>query len=504
MTDDLAELADADAPHGTGSHPGSRGRLLSAVMLGLASGAILVPLNSTMLAVALPGIMDEFRLPASTVTALVSVYLGSVAIALPVAGTLSDRYGARRVFLVGVLGFGAASAVAAVATTFVVLEASRVLQAVGGALVSTSSAALIRQTAPADRRGEAFGLFDLLVSTSAAVGPFVGGVIVGWFSWRSMFLLAVPIALGSAVVVGLLLRAPAGMANAGGVPAQAGRGAGVGPRSQPRPLDVPGLVLLGLAIAAFLVALGAIGGGDLGLRLAGAIAVVPLLGSFVIVELREAHPAVDPRLLTRRAFSAALVGVVGSTVVLHGSFILVPLLVERVLAQSATTSGVVLLGIAGVAAIVAPFGGRLSDRRGRRLVVVVGSLISAVGLALLALPAAIASAVIVAALLGVVGFGNGLTSPRQAAALESIEPERAGMAAGTYYTGRYLGGVVGASLAGALLGSAVTASGVSLGFGLLAGVMVVVTVASLGLPGPRRGLATPGGDSDLSLSLPGR
>lgn len=480
MTDDLAELVDADTQGSPSAASRGPGGLLSAVMLGVASGAILVPLNSTMLAVALPGIMDEFRLGASTVTALVSLYLGCVAIALPIAGSLSDRYGARRIFLIGVVGFGAASIVAAVASSFVVLEASRVLQAAGGALVSTSSAALIRQTAPAARRGEAFGLFDLLVSTSAAVGPFVGGVIVGWLGWRSMFLLAVPIALGSAIVVGLFIRAPS---------AAPGRSEAAG---APRPLDIAGLLLLGLAIVAFLVALGAVGGADGTIRTAAAIAVLPLLAVFVVVELREEHPAVDPRLLTRRTFSAALVGVVGSTVVLHGSFILVPLLVERLLTQSATTSGIVLLGIAGVAAIVAPFGGRISDRRGRRLVVVAGSLVSAVGLALLALPPAIASAAVVAALLGVVGFGNGLTSPRQAAALESVEPARVGMAAGTYYTGRYLGGVVGASLAGALLGTAVTAAGVSLGFGILAGVMLVVTLASFGLPGPRAaGAAAP-------------
>jgi len=153
-------------------------------MLGVASGSILVPLNSTMLAVALPGVMDEFGLPASTVTSLVSLYLGAVAIALPVGGALGDRFGSRRVFLAGVLGFGAASLVAALASSFVVLEVARVLQAASGALVSTSSATLIRETAPADRRGETFGLFDLLTSTSAAIGPFIGGVIVGAFGGK--------------------------------------------------------------------------------------------------------------------------------------------------------------------------------------------------------------------------------------------------------------------------------------------------------------------------------
>jgi EmrB/QacA subfamily drug resistance transporter len=478
VTDDLTELADPrPAPEPPLTTPASQGRLLSAVMIGVASGAILVPLNSTMLAVALPGVMDDFGLGASTVTALVSLYLGSVAIALPIAGSLSDRYGARGIFLLGVLGFGAASIVATLATSFAVLEVSRVLQAASGALVSTSSAALIRATAPADRRGEAFGLFDLLVSTSAAIGPFVGGVIVGLLGWRAMFFVAVPIALLSALLVGVLLP-PSESPRPGAVDGSPGS-------VDRRPIDVPGLVLLGLAITAFLIAIRAIGGLDSTVQLIAALAVVPLLVVFVLVELREAHPAVDPRLLTRRTFTAALIGVFGSTVVLHGSFILVPLLVERLLGESATTSGIVLLGIAGVAAVVSPFGGRISDRRGRRIVVVAGSAVSAVGLAVLALPSAITAAAIVALLLGVVGFGNGLTSPRQAAALESVEPGRVGMAAGTYYTGRYLGGVVGASLAGALLGATVTAAGVSLGFVILAGVMVVVTVASLGLPGRR-------------------
>jgi hypothetical protein len=98
----------------------------------------------------------------------------------------------------------------------------------------------------------------------------------------------------------------------------------------------------------------------------------------------------------------------------------------------------------------------------------------------------VASAAIVALLLCVVGFGNGLTSPRQAAALESVEPSRVGMAAGTYYTGRYLGGVVGASLAGAILGADVTAAGVATGFALLAAVGLGVAVVSLGLPGRAR------------------
>lgn len=458
--------------------PGApRGRLFSAAMLGVASGAILVPLNSTMLAVALPGVMDDFTLGANAVSSLVTLYLGAVAVALPVGGSIGDRYGHRPAFLVAVLLFALASALAAIASSFEILEVARVGQAISGALISTSSAALIRETAPAARRGEAFGLFDLLVSTSAAVGPFIGGLLVGGFGWRSLFVIAVPLGIVSAAYVGLVLRAetPAHVAAS---------------RRAANPIDVPGLVLLGAAIIAFLVAIrSSADAGPIGLL--AAVAVVPLLALFVFVELRADRPAVDPRLLVQRPFAAALAGVFGATVILHGSFVIVPLLVEILLHQTAVTSGIVLLGLAGVGAIVAPFGGRFSDRNGRRAVVVAGSAISAVGLAALWLGSAGATAATVAATLCIVGFGNGLVSPRQAAALESVEGSRVGMAAGTYYTGRYLGGVVGASLAGAILGSQVTAAGVATGFAVLTAVGVAVAVASIGLRGKTRAHVLP-------------
>jgi MFS family permease len=166
----------------------------------------------------------------------------------------------------------------------------------------------------------------------------------------------------------------------------------------------------------------------------------------------------------------------------------VPILVEGLLAGSPTASGLVLLGIAGVSAIFAPWGGRLSDRLGRRPVAVAGSLVTAVGLAVLAGPIGMSTAIAVGVLLGGVGLGLGLAgAPRQAGAFESVEPERVGMAAGTYYTARYLGGVVGASLGGAVLAAGVTAGAMGVGFGLLAIVSGVVAIVSIGLPSAPRG-----------------
>ncbi len=447
------------------------GRLLSPMMLGIASGAILVPLNSTMLAVGLPSVMAAFAVPPDAAATLVTVYLGAVAVAVPISGSVGDRFGHRRAFLVGVAGFGVASLGAALAPAFGVLILARVLQAASGALVSTSSVALVRALAPPARRGAAFGLFDMLVSTSAALGPLVGGLIVGAFDWRAMFLLAAPLAVVAALAVGLRPDPVVAARARGEVAAR-------------RPIDGPGLALLAALLVALLVALRA--GRDGPIALVAAVAVPLLLAAFVRFELRTEHPAVDPRLFASRPFAAAVAGVFGATIILHGTLVIVPLLVEVLQRGSPETSGLVLLGISALGAITAPFGGRLSDRVGRRGPAVLGAVVALAGLAILWQLSTVASAIGLGLILALVGAGMGLAgSPRQAAAFDAIGPDRIGMAAGTYYTGRYLGGVVGASLAGAVLGGAVTADGVTLGFGIMALVAIAMVVASAGLPARR-------------------
>lgn len=457
-----AEPAPRESPNG---------RLVDAAMLGLASGAILVPLNSTMLAVALPSIMAEFEVTAATVASLVTIYLGAVAIALPTSGSLGDRFGHRPTFLVGVVGFGLASAVAATAASFEVLALSRVLQAITGALVSTSSVSLLRFIAPADRRGSAFGLFDMLVSTSAAIGPLIGGVLVGGLGWRAMFLLALPIAAVAAVVVALLpqFRRPEH-------------------RPPPRPIDVVGLVLLAATLIALLAGIRGLEDGTVE---AVALLAVPVLAAiFVVVELRVEQPAVDPRLFASPAFAAATLGILGATVVLHATLVIVPLLVEGLRGGDPLTSGLVLLGISALGAIAAPIGGRMSDTVGRRRPAVAGMVVAAIALAGLWAVAPESGPIALGGLLAVVGFGMGLAgSPRQTAALETVEAGRVGMAAGTYYTGRYIGGALGATLAGTVLGGAVTAAAVSTGFALLTVVAIGVAAVSIALPGRRRDAA---------------
>ena len=228
---------------------------------------------------------------------------------------------------------------------------------------------------------------------------------------------------------------------------------------------MPGLVLLAALLIALLVAIRGLGDG--GPQPPAAIAVIPLSILFVRFELVAEHPAVDPRLFTSRPFRAAVLGVLGATVILHATFLLVPLLVERLQGGTAETAGLVLLGISGLRRPRGAVRGRLSDRLGRRLPVVAGSLCTTAGSSPCGCsPSAAGRRRLRDARHRRVRDGLRRV-PTAGGGDGAIPGERVGMAAGTYYTGRYLGGVLGASLAGAVLGTTVTAAGVTLGFGLL-------------------------------------
>jgi len=344
VTDAATVAATADTPLPV--------RRLGVVLAAIAGGALLIPLNSTMLAVALPGIMAEFGVGAGAVSSLVALYLAAVALAMPISGNLGDRFGHRKIFLIGVGAFATTSLGAALAWSFPLLITARVLQAISGAAITPSASSLIRLLAPEDRRGGSFGLFDLLISTTATLGPFLGGVLVSGFGWRALFVLAVPVAIASAILVGVI------------VP----RGESLRPHAS---LDLPGLVLLSAAIVTLLAGLNAVRDGG---WQPWAMAAPLLFAAFATWELRASQPAIDVRLLASRSFAAALAAVFGATLILHATMVIVPILTQQSMGTSATVSGLVLLVFFVLGAVTAPFAGRLSDRIGRRAPAVAGSL----------------------------------------------------------------------------------------------------------------------------------
>ena len=335
-----------------------------AVIVTVALGAVLAPLNSTMIAVALLPIVDDFETPLGSAGWLVTSYLLAVAVVLPLAGKLGDRHGRRPFVLGGLLAFGLASLGAAVAPNLALLIAFRVTQAVAGAVVFPNGIGLIRESIAAERRGRAFGIVGGSLALAAGLGPPLGGLLVMLGGWRAVFYVNLPL-----VAVALVMAWRT-------VPRHSGR-------RPATPFDWLGAVLLAVVLggAAALVVEG---------RHAPTVLVpgIPLLvlAAFVFVrrELGHADPVFQPRFYTRRAFAAANGGVSSSNLAFYTMLLAIPILLTRHLHWSFVQTGLALALLSAPTVVFSPIGGRLADRHGRRRPAVIGCVIFTVGLVPLA------------------------------------------------------------------------------------------------------------------------
>jgi MFS family permease len=401
-----------------------------AVLLTAALAAMLLPLNSTMIAVAIPDIAGDFGEDARSVTWLVSGYLISMAAVQPLAGKLGDRFGRRRLIVGGLTWFAAASLGAALAPTFPVLIVFRLQQAVAGALAFPNALAVLREELPEGRRGAAFGKLGAAVGLAAAAGPPLGGALVALGGWSAIFLINLPW-VGLTLPLALRTVRP----GLGGRPRGPFDGAGavgltallVGGGWLLNPGSVPGWVVpVGLgAVAATLVVL-------------------------VHYELGHPDPVLQPRVLRVRPFAAATAGMGLSNLALYGTLLAVPVLLSQRGGWSSGEIGIALAALTAPMMALSPAGGRLSDRVGCRPVAMAGLVLLGCGMVPLLVGGGDVSVPLLVGSLLVAGAGLGLANPAlQTAGVEALDPRDAGIAAGLLSTGRYLGGIAAAGLVSA-------------------------------------------------------
>jgi MFS family permease len=459
-----AELRRPSTPPGTASRsaPAERAVLAAA---GLAS--MLLPLNSTMIAVALPGLARDLDVGVHAATWLVTAYLIAMASLQPLAGKLGDRYGRRPIVLGGLAAFAAASLGAALAPDLPVLIALRVGQAAAGALVFPNAMAVVREALPEHRRAAGYGLLGSAIGLAAAVGPPLGGALDGLWGWRALFLVNVPLVAG-ALVLSARTIAPATRPSAARAPFDAGGAA----------------LLCALLVAAALLLNSGIGALPVA---AGAAALTGALGVFVRRELRHPDPVLQPRLLRRRAFAAATGAVGLSNLALYATLLAVPV-VASARGWGGGRTGLVLAALSVIMVVLSPFGGRLADRHGRRALATAGLVLLAAALVPLALGGGDVGAELLVAALALAGAGLGLANAAiQTAAVESLPARDAGVAAGMFGTGRYLGSIASASLVAALLGGG--AHHASALFAITVAAALGAALLGLALPGRTARLA---------------
>ena len=452
-----------------------------AVLLAVALCGILPPLNTTMIAVALPDLLHHLGAGVSGGGWLVACYLIAIAPVQPITGKLGDRYGRRRLMLIGLAAFGVCSVGAGLAPSLPVLIAMRVLQGLSGALVFPNATGLIRELIPEQRRAKAYGLFGSVIGVSAALGPPIGGGLTSLLGWRSIFFVNVPVTLVAALVLVRVVRSPAAAAPASAAAAQAAS------RAPGRPsFDVAGAVALSLLLGG--AAAVALEGGHLGGRSVVApvaVVIAVLFAVFLRRESRHPDPVFDPRLFRNRGFAAAATSVSFGNLALYTTLLATPLLFARTTDWSNGQIGLALAVLSAPTALLAPLGGTLADRLGRRFPATLGQAIAAVGLVPLAIWPSSSPGVVLTCL-AVTGVGGGLTgAAQQAAAVEAVTADKAGVASGIFSTSRYIGGIGGAVVLAGLLNGRQGAGGFGALFAVTAVAALLAALAGLWLPGRR-------------------
>jgi EmrB/QacA subfamily drug resistance transporter len=334
------------------------------VLLATISGSGMAMLDATVVNIALPSIGRDFGADFGTLQWIVNAYTLTLAALILLAGALGDRFGRRRVFLVGVVWFAVASLLCGLAPTAEVLVAARALQGIGGALLTPGSLAIISSTFVAADRAKAVGAWSGLGGVAAAIGPFAGGGLVA-LNWRAVFLVNLPVAVFIVVVT---LRHVPESSDA----------------DSPPGLDLAGSALAAAGLAGVTYALTTLGeersGGinDVAVLAIGVGGVAALVG-FVFVERRSPHPLVPLGLFADRRFSVTNAVTLLVYAGLGLFFFLLVLQLQIVAGFSPLVAGTALLPVTVLMLLLSSQAGALAERIGPRLPMAIGPLLAATG-----------------------------------------------------------------------------------------------------------------------------
>lgn len=362
------------------------------VVLNVLLGTLTVSLNNSSLNPALPAFMTAFEIGPLLATWIVAGFMTSMGVTMPLTSFLSQRMGRKRLYLWGVALFIGGSLMGALADSIAMVIAARVVQGIASGLMIPLSLAIIFSVYAKDERGRVTGLWGAAVMLAPAVGPLCGSLLLEWFSWRSLFLMNVPIGL-----IALLM------------------GLGVLPDSEPterKPFDLTGYVLIASGIGLLMVAISRMHHADALLEPANVgmlLAAVACLAVFVQVELRREAPLLNLRIFALRGYRLSVVIAVVQSVGMFECLVLLPLLVQTVLGYSAIWTGLSLLCTAVFASLFGRIGGSALDRHGPRRVVAIGLLLTGLSTLALGLLKSDAGIGLVFGLMMVRGAGLGLS-----------------------------------------------------------------------------------------------
>jgi EmrB/QacA subfamily drug resistance transporter len=437
----------------------------------------MVTLDALVVVTALPSIHKSFGGGIATLQWTVSAYTITFGAGILTAAALGDRLGRRRVYVVGLALFTAASAACALAPDANVLIAFRAIQGIGAAIVMPLSLTILTSAFPVDKRGAVVGIWGGIAGLAVAAGPLIGGGITQGLDWHWIFWVNVPI--GVAATVGAAHRLPESY----------------GPRAR---LDVPALVLVssGVALLIWGLAQGGQDGWGTAQTLTGLLAGATMLAGFVGWESRAREPMIPLSLFTRISFSSAVTTQFFMSAAIFSAAYLTSQFFQFARGNSPLGTGLRFLPWTAIPLVIAPIAGRLSDRLGTRALVVPGLLLQAFGfgwMVQLAATSAPYTSFVVPFVIAGVGISMALPCVT-AGGLNAAPPDLLGKAAGTLNTIQQFGVVFGVAVVTAVFnshGSLTSSAGVTSGYraalAVSAGASVLGALAALGIRRARAG-----------------
>jgi EmrB/QacA subfamily drug resistance transporter len=394
----------------------------------------MIMLDNTVVNVALPSIQKDLGASIGGLEWTINGYTLSFAVLLATGGRLGDIFGRRLMFLAGVVIFALSSATAGFAPDETALVLSRVVQGVGAALMMPGTLSIITDAFPAHERGKAMGTWAGVSALALAVGPVLGGFLTEHVSWRAIFYINIPVAIGAVAATLFAVRES--------------RDTSVG-----REVDYAGVAVLTVGLTALVLAL--VEGNSWGWGSAEIVALLALaaaaLPAFVFVENRVKAPMVQFDLLSDRNFLGAVVVAMIISFAMLGVFFFLALYMQDILGYSPLEAGVRFLPSTLMIVAVAPVAGRLSDRFGPRWLIAGGLVIVAASLFSFSRIAVDSTYLDLLPGFMLLGIGIALTmSPMTSAAMNAVPVQKAGIASGVLSMFRMVGGSLGVAVTGAI------------------------------------------------------
>jgi EmrB/QacA subfamily drug resistance transporter len=410
------------------------------VLVVLCTGFFMILLDTTIVNVAIPAMSAGLNTTFDQILWVLNAYILVYAVLLITAGRLGDLYGQRNLFAIGLVIFTVASALCGFSQNANQLIAARVLQGVGGAVLTPQTLAILTTLFPPERRGAAFGIWGGVAGLATITGPTLGGAIVTYVDWRWIFYVNVPIGIAALVATFAIIP-----------DLRPGRRHG---------WDIVGVILATAGL--FGVIFGLIEGQRYNWgEISSFVVTIPevilggvlLLAVFVVWERFQAEPLVPLSLFEERNFAVANWVAAAISFGMLSLFLPIVIYLQSVRGFSALTAGLTIAPMSVVSMLVAPFAGRMADRIGGKYILTTGITVFAIGFGAFTLVAGPDSTWInFLAPAMVAGAGMGMTfAPMTTIAMRNISPRMAGAASAVLNTNRQLGAAVGSAVIGAVL-----------------------------------------------------